>query len=876
MIELRILGPVDLGPDPQGELAAVLAQPKRLALLAYLATAAPSATTAGTPHFVRRDTLSALFWPDRDQEHARSSLRQALRGLRQAFGPNAILTQGYEAVALDPAVVRCDAAVFDAHAAVGAHDAAVALYRGDFLTGFFLTDAPEFERWMEDRRARLRRTACAAARALSQAYSAAGKVSDATEIARRAANWCSDDEGVVRSLIALLDRAGDHAGAMQSYDAFARRLKEDYDCDPADETLALVAAIRTRVTEHPTETPSAQTNDRPTVKEKEHPRPSAPDATEAQNTAEPPVPNASPAQAGGRGLTSLALPPWLRRARPAAAIALVLVAAGLAARAIRSNPRSVSASITNRRQDDAATLAHRSMLTVTIRVPEARALFEAGVERLYANQPEAALRLFLDALSRDSSCAMCAYYASRAGGDGTESLRLLDVAARLSSRVSPRERWLIHYTVADEGNDTTRLAIAESLLAAYPDAPESEVSLGEALMMAGEAARAIPHFERTIALDSAALRGYAGSPLCWACDAEHWLMDALFALDSTAAAVRAGRAWTLEQPNSADAWRMLASALANGASYDDARTALDSAARYESRLEDLTNRAIIEMEANRYDSADALLAPIASTGRAATRREAVWWEVISLRAQGRRREALSLAQGPLRWLEASDSLIPLVVAPDAEAQVLFEMGRYREAAQIFRTLVDRQYDAKRVRPGAVARAHAWWLAHVADALASAGDTSSLAALADTVEWWGHRSGFARDHWLHYYLRALLWIARSRPDSALAMLQRAPPAFGRENLALAKCDLAVGNPIAAIRALQPAMRLGMEAGNYYVTRTELHEALAQSFDAAGEADSAAAHYRAVVSAWARADPELLPRVKRAQARLNSLRRQANKS
>jgi DNA-binding SARP family transcriptional activator len=76
MIELRTLGPLELrGTDPGG-IAALVSQPKRLALLAYLAIAAPRG-------FHRRDSLLALFWPESDQAHARGALRNGLSFLRQ-------------------------------------------------------------------------------------------------------------------------------------------------------------------------------------------------------------------------------------------------------------------------------------------------------------------------------------------------------------------------------------------------------------------------------------------------------------------------------------------------------------------------------------------------------------------------------------------------------------------------------------------------------------------------------------------------------------------------------------------------------------------------------------------------------------------------
>ena len=75
MIELRTFGTLDLRGSDGREFRAVLAQPKRLALLAYLAAAAPGAPGASTFH--RRDTLLALFWPDQDVTRARAALSRA-------------------------------------------------------------------------------------------------------------------------------------------------------------------------------------------------------------------------------------------------------------------------------------------------------------------------------------------------------------------------------------------------------------------------------------------------------------------------------------------------------------------------------------------------------------------------------------------------------------------------------------------------------------------------------------------------------------------------------------------------------------------------------------------------------------------------------
>ena len=69
MIELRLLGRLSLTGADGRDVRALLGQPRRLALLAYLAAASP-------PGFHRRDNLLALFWPELDQEHARAYSRR--------------------------------------------------------------------------------------------------------------------------------------------------------------------------------------------------------------------------------------------------------------------------------------------------------------------------------------------------------------------------------------------------------------------------------------------------------------------------------------------------------------------------------------------------------------------------------------------------------------------------------------------------------------------------------------------------------------------------------------------------------------------------------------------------------------------------------
>jgi len=259
MIELSMLGRLSLTGADGREVRGLLGQPRRLALLAYLAAASPQG-------FHRRDTLLALFWPELDQEHARAALRQALHVVRDALGGDAVTSRGDEEIGLDFAQVSCDVAAFESALRNGQLEEALDLYRGALLKGFFISDAPEFERWLETERARLQQAAAGAARALAERYESVNDLTTAVRWTRRSIELAPSDEGLVRRLIALLDRQGDRAGALEAYEVFVRRVAAEYEAEPAAETRALVAAVRARVRAEPAAAP-------PEVDSRPHQRP---------------------------------------------------------------------------------------------------------------------------------------------------------------------------------------------------------------------------------------------------------------------------------------------------------------------------------------------------------------------------------------------------------------------------------------------------------------------------------------------------------------------------------------------------------------------------------------------------------------------------
>lgn len=180
MFELRVLGETDLrAMDDGGRIQSVLAQPKRLALLARLAA-------SGAGDFHRRDTLLGLFWAEVPEERARSALRSALYYLRRSLGSEVIVSRGDDEVAVAPDLLWCDAREFRRAIAEGELERALELYRGDLLPGLHLSGARAFEEWLAAERRDLRKAAAEAAVDLARAAEEAGDPDEGISRARRA------------------------------------------------------------------------------------------------------------------------------------------------------------------------------------------------------------------------------------------------------------------------------------------------------------------------------------------------------------------------------------------------------------------------------------------------------------------------------------------------------------------------------------------------------------------------------------------------------------------------------------------------------------------------------------------------------------------
>lgn len=228
-----------------------LQRQKALALVAYLALAREP---------VSRDELASLFWPDLSQERARAALRTTLPALTQA-APIAWIAADRRAVQLVPAAVTIDALRFAgliAEVRGHAHErplhcpacrarlrAAADLYRGDFLQGFHLAAAPDFETWHLTQREALRHEMAWVLRMLTDPQDRIDGIVDAT-VVRDAQRWIEIDplnETAHHTLMELFAAQGRRADALRQYHACAALLQAELGVAPAPETRALYEGL---------------------------------------------------------------------------------------------------------------------------------------------------------------------------------------------------------------------------------------------------------------------------------------------------------------------------------------------------------------------------------------------------------------------------------------------------------------------------------------------------------------------------------------------------------------------------------------------------------------------------------------------------------
>ena len=239
---LTVLGRLELTDATGADQLHHLSQPKRLALLLYLAVARPA-------RYHRRDALLALLWPELDGASGRRALRQAIYYLRTRLGAATLPARGVDELGVDPEAITSDLVAFELAMTQGRWLDALRLHQGPLVPGFHCEAAsPDYSDWLDRRRRAIRRQAAEAARQ-SSGGTGSPALGPAIEQLRQAIDAGSFDEGLVRELMRALVRSGDGAGALRLFDHFHDRLERELGVGPSAPTAALAVEIRAASTD---------------------------------------------------------------------------------------------------------------------------------------------------------------------------------------------------------------------------------------------------------------------------------------------------------------------------------------------------------------------------------------------------------------------------------------------------------------------------------------------------------------------------------------------------------------------------------------------------------------------------------------------------
>ena len=234
MILCRTLGPIELSVDG-GPAPPELLWRKHLALLIYLSRSPRRGRS--------REHLIGLLWGDRGEAAARHSLSEALRVIRHHAGEGSVEVKVGQ-VTLQPGSVRLDVDRLEELAAASDWAAAAELVSGEFLEGFALAEASEFEDWLAAERELWGRRGVEVLVSCAEAHAQVGKVDEARQLADRALGLQPGSELALRCAVRCRSLAGDRAGALALFDRFEARISAELGLEPAEETRSLIARVR--------------------------------------------------------------------------------------------------------------------------------------------------------------------------------------------------------------------------------------------------------------------------------------------------------------------------------------------------------------------------------------------------------------------------------------------------------------------------------------------------------------------------------------------------------------------------------------------------------------------------------------------------------
>ena len=224
---------------------------------------------------MNREQLASLLWDPAPEALARSSLRQALKELREVFGPDTdVLEADRFTVGLRAADFAVDVRHFrDLIARSGGDPAALlsasALWQGE-LFGPAQPSAPVFEAWLQIERAQLRSTLTMALTDHLEKLISAQAFTD-TRIAEDLVRIEPSHELAHQYLMRFHALRGDQSAALRQFAQLEQSLADELDSEPSEASQDLLVAIKSgevslqRAPPHATPVPTALRNGPPRI-----------------------------------------------------------------------------------------------------------------------------------------------------------------------------------------------------------------------------------------------------------------------------------------------------------------------------------------------------------------------------------------------------------------------------------------------------------------------------------------------------------------------------------------------------------------------------------------------------------------------------------
>ena len=228
--------------------------PRQLGLLTLVATAGQQGLS--------RDRAIGILWPDTPEDQARHTLSQTLYNIRRAAGRDLIV--GTSLLRLDPRVTS-DVGELRSAILTGDLETVGRLYSGQYLAGFYLPGAPEFERWVEEERAGLEFEAKRAIERLAKQADDERRPADAVRWWQRLADLEPLSARYIAGLMHALAGAGDRSGALARAKLYRETVHRELNAEPDPAVQKLEATLRTApsveapVSPPPTVTSSSRT-----------------------------------------------------------------------------------------------------------------------------------------------------------------------------------------------------------------------------------------------------------------------------------------------------------------------------------------------------------------------------------------------------------------------------------------------------------------------------------------------------------------------------------------------------------------------------------------------------------------------------------------